>query len=329
MAHELLGIRFNRIDLSKSPTAPPDLKEVLLDERQDLFYRKNCMANFGELGVAVKQHVNEYQEKTKASSSLTNLEALKDFVEKLPESRRLSSSVFKHVGVISELSRIVRERNLLVLSELEQSLACSSSSSSKQQQQHFTAVCSQIQNKQNTNLDKLRLALLYCIRYEGSETVAAVREELAAAGLPGDSLLLLLLLLQYSSKSSRSEDLFRDKSLLQVAKNLAKGLQGVANVYTQHKSLLSSVVESLIKGKLKESTYAVLGPNKNPTAAAAPREGLQTVLVFVIGGATYQEEREMQELSSSAGVSVLLGGSSVVNAKQFLADVAQVQLPNV
>ena len=47
------------------------------------------------------------------------------------------------------------------------------------------------------------------------------------------------------------------------------------------------------------------------------------VLVFIIGGATYQEEREMMELSQSSGVCIHLGGTTILNSKIFLADLSQ------
>lgn len=39
MVHELLGIRLNRVDLSKVPNISDDLKEVVLSTTQDEFYK--------------------------------------------------------------------------------------------------------------------------------------------------------------------------------------------------------------------------------------------------------------------------------------------------
>lgn len=47
------------------------------------------------------------------------------------------------------------------------------------------------------------------------------------------------------------------------------------------------------------------------------------VVVFVVGGATYEEERDMDELSRATGVSIILGGSTMLNSRSFLADVSQ------
>ena len=57
-----------------------------------------------------------------------NIESIADmkrFVEDYPEFRKLSGNVSKHVTLVGELSRRVGEEDLLDVSELEQSLACS------------------------------------------------------------------------------------------------------------------------------------------------------------------------------------------------------------
>lgn len=43
-----------------------------------------------------------------------------------------------------------------------------------------------------------------------------------------------------------------------------------------------------------------------------------------MGGATYEEERDMEELSRSSGIPIILGGSTILNSRSFLADVSQV-----
>lgn len=49
------------------------------------------------------------------------------------------------------------------------------------------------------------------------------------------------------------------KILSSVVKKSFTILQGVENVYTQHKPLLYSLLDQLIKGKLKEGAYPYLG----------------------------------------------------------------------
>ncbi|KAL8435826.1 hypothetical protein ACSSS7_002203 [Eimeria intestinalis] len=309
MVHELLSIRHNRVDLHKVPSVSEDLKEVVLSTTQDEFYKANCFSNFGDLGVAVKQHVNEYQEKTKTHAQIASLEAMRNFLEQYPECKKMSGSVFKHVTIIHELSRLVQERQLLSVSELEQDLA-----TREARTEHVKSVMQFLRNPDITNMDKLRLVLLYAIRYEGDPSVEPLKGELRRAGVDAEEVLLVDAITQYSSAANRSGDLLQNKSLLAVAKNsITKGLQGVTNVYTQHKS------------RLKESTYPVLTAHQcgGPTSSGSFKEKLQMVVVFVVGGATYEEERDMDELARATGVSIILGGSTMLNSRSFLADVSQ------
>ena len=55
---------------------------------------------------------------------------MKSFIEQYPEFRKLSGSVSKHVAIMGELARLVEERQLMDVSQVEQELACQSDHSS-------------------------------------------------------------------------------------------------------------------------------------------------------------------------------------------------------
>jgi len=124
MVHHLLGIRNGRVDLGNVPDIRPELKEIVLSQEQDPFFKKNMFLNFGELGGNIKEYVEQYQSKTKNNANIESINDMKRFIEEYPEFRKLSGNVSKHVALVSELSRRVGAENLLEVSELEQSLAC-------------------------------------------------------------------------------------------------------------------------------------------------------------------------------------------------------------
>lgn len=51
-------------------------------------------------------------------------EDMSKFVEHYPEYRKMHGNVSKHVTMVTEMSRIVDERKLMSVSQIEQDLAC-------------------------------------------------------------------------------------------------------------------------------------------------------------------------------------------------------------
>ncbi|KOS16807.1 Vacuolar protein sorting-associated protein 45 [Escovopsis weberi] len=130
MVHHLLGIQNGRVDLGTVPDIRPELKEIVLSQDQDPFFKKNMFLNFGDLGGTIKDYVEQYQSKTKNNTNIESISDMKRFIEEYPEFRKLSGNVSKHVTLVSELSRRVATEHLLEVSELEQSLACNDNHSS-------------------------------------------------------------------------------------------------------------------------------------------------------------------------------------------------------
>jgi hypothetical protein len=123
----------------------------------------------------------------------------------------------------------------------------------------------------------------------------------------------------------------------------------VENVYTQHTPALVETVELLLKGRLKDASYPLLDlPNDLlPSASSASnnnnnnnnnnQSGINNatlrpieLIVFVVGGTTYEEARAIallnDRLASGQGFSgpgpqpqpgarVILGGTCVHNSK--------------
>jgi vacuolar protein sorting-associated protein 45 len=50
------------------------------------------------------------------------------------------------------------------------------------------------------------------------------------------------------------------------------------------------------------------------------------VIVFIIGGATYEEAKEMAQSFNQNGIRVVVGGNFVHNSKSFMADISQIQI---
>ena len=111
-------------------------------------------------------------------------------------------------------------------------------------------------------------------------------------------------------------DLFESASIFSGARDRFKGLKGVENVYTQHSPRLEATLHNLIKAKLKEQQYPFVEGGGNT------RDKPQDIIVFMIGGTTYEEAKMVAQINASfPGVRIVLGGTGVHNSTTFLEDV--------
>ncbi|CAK7207820.1 vacuolar protein sorting-associated protein 45 [Sporothrix eucalyptigena] len=338
MVHQLFGIRNGRVDLQSkaaagggagpSSSAPgPDLREIVLSQDQDPFFKKNMYLNFGDLGSNVKNYVEQYQVKHKNNENLESIDDMKRFVEDYPEFRKLSGNVSKHVHLISELSMRVGRESLLEVSECEQSIACNDNHAAD-----LKNVQNLIQNPNVTAEHKLGLVALYALRYEkqSQTNVAMLVDLLTAAGnVPQRKADLVAKLLAYQHSLQHGAgaggsgagaggiaDIFESSGIFAGGAKALRGLKGVDNVYTMHTPLLETTLQNLIKGRLREQQYPFV------EGGGSTRDKPQDIIVFMVGGATYEEAKTVAGLNESVpGVRIVLGGTTIHNAESFWDEV--------
>jgi vacuolar protein sorting-associated protein 45 len=180
MVHDMIGINNGRVSLQDAEGVRPELREIVLSADQDPFFSSNLYDNFGDLGASIKQYVVEYQAKTASSSSIDTVADMKRFVEEYPEFRKLGGNVSKHVSLLGELSKKVETESLLEVSELEQSLASTESHAAD-----LRNLYALIESPKVKADSKLRLAILYALRYQKSTVneISQVVKRLLQAGL--------------------------------------------------------------------------------------------------------------------------------------------------
>lgn len=314
MVHELLGIHNNRVSLDSVPSVPKDMKEVVLSARTDEFYAGNLYANFGEIGSRCKELMEAFQQRAKTSQKLESIADMKAFVDAYPEFKKLSGTVAKHVTVVGELSRLVSLYNLLEISELEQELAVG-----EDQSRALSAVKRLLSHEKTSDLEATRLVCLYALHYQRhpSADINSLLSALRRRGVPDKYAKAVGDLLAYAGADKRSSDLFSNQSTAALTKKFIKGLKGVENVFTQHRPYLLELLEAMEKGRLKEAAYPALGQS----LVAGARAG--EVIVFIVGGTTYAESMFVHNFnrSNASGMRVLLGGTSVLNARSFIEEV--------
>uniref|UniRef100_A0A7S0LML6 Vacuolar protein sorting-associated protein 45 n=1 Tax=Coccolithus braarudii TaxID=221442 RepID=A0A7S0LML6_9EUKA len=314
MVHELIGINNNRVSLAGAPKVPKELEQIVLSAEQDPFFNENMHLNYGDLAENVKRLLDAFQAKTKSSKSISSIADMQSFVEEYPQFRKLSGDVSKHVTLLGEINRLVDVGQLMEVSQVEQELACTEDHPSA-----ASEVETLLSKDSVSHANKLRLVLLYSLRYEhlASNRIAQFCEMLPAE----DATMVQRMLANYGS-AQRSGDLFSNKSWLAVTKKqFQRGLKGVQNVYTQHTPYLAATLESTLKATLSENTFPYMGAEPQ---AASKKKAPTEVIVFLLGGATYEEARYVAEMNTAnPGVHVTLGGTTIHSSRSFLEELGR------
>lgn len=314
MVHGMLGIENNLVDLSKIPSAADkklDQTQIVLSAEQDSFYKENMFNNFGDLGTSVRALVEQYQSKSKQSAVAVNsIEDMKAFVKNFPDIKKLSGNVTKHMTLIEELQRQVKTKNLLDISEVEQELACV-----EDHEKACKSLNAMFSNSKIASAELVKLVLLYVLRYEMRKenkinTFIVMLQEKGAAA---DDIKLVKSIRSYAGIQKRSKgiDLFDNQSFMARTVNQTKrSLVGVENVYTQHVPYISKVVDEIKSNSLSELAY--------PFLDGSARSRPQQILIFIVGGVTYEEAACVASMNRNS-VNVLLGGTHMLNTTSYLS----------
>ena len=173
----------------------------------------------------------------------------------------------------------------------------------------------------------MRLVALYALRYakHPQNAMALLVDLLSAAGnISQQRIDIVAKILQYHLSLQQVQgagsisDMFEAASIFGGARDRLKGLKGVDNVYTQHSPRLEVTLQELIKGRLKEQLYPFV------EGGGSTRDKPQDILVFMIGGATYEEAKLIATVNASVpGIRVVLGGTSIHNSSSFMEEVEE------
>ncbi|KAG5513199.1 hypothetical protein PMAC_001569 [Pneumocystis sp. 'macacae'] len=313
MVHELIGIIHGKVEIANFIHEKVH-HEMILSPVQDAFFKENMYLNFGDLGIRIKEYVEHYRTKTQSNIEIQNVSDMKRFVEEYPEFRQLSDNVAKHVTLMSELSAHVEKGSLFDVSELEQSLACDDSHASNLKD------LEKLIRSPIPNSSKVRLTVLYALRYEKhpNNALSSLLQQLARVGVPPEESSVVNTLFEYAGSKRRLDNIFEPESFFSRTKSEFKELNGIENVYTQHKPRLQSLLMSLIKGRLREQTHPYI------EGTAIFKEKPQDIIVYMIGGTTYTEAKVIHEINLyAAGVRIVLAGDRIHNSKSFLQQMIQ------
>ncbi|ODV97318.1 hypothetical protein PACTADRAFT_66277 [Pachysolen tannophilus NRRL Y-2460] len=332
MVHELIGISNNTVDLSYMPNISKELSKIVLSPDQDSFYKESMYLNFGDLSDKIKDYVEKYKVKTKSTAKLDSIQDMKQFVESYPEFRKLSNNVSKHMSLASELDRNITQQRLWEVSELEQSLSCSNNHSSDledlEKLLNNLSTNDALTEEQQKLLPpisqeaKIRLVVLYALRYESnpSNQLSKLLNILKSQGISDSKIKLIQFIVRFYGKTKRldnEENLFNKATSTLIAG--FKTSHENDNIFMQHIPRLEAIISKAVRGKLPASMFPILSSNND--YALNPNEKSQDIIIYMVGGTTYEESRIVHNLNlNNKNCRLILGGDKILNTHDFFND---------
>lgn len=314
MVHEIFGLNKNIVELrpaaSSRSSSSSKSTSYLLSPNEDAFYQESMYFDYGKLcGDAVKKLIDDYKAKSKGNENISTLEDIKDFFNRYPEFRRSGANASMHVNIITELSAEVSRRLLMEnIGSLEQELACDAAAAPAA----LRAVTEIVSDPRFDPADKLRLVLLYTLRYGKDAGLTAL--------LPPDTRRAVDDALRFAGPRVASREIFGEASILDRArKNVKLGLSGIENVYMRHQPFFIPIVSGLLAGDKKMV-------DQFPLLGGAAEQKISEVIVFYVGGANFEEAfhaSEFNKAQQAAGVHLILGSTNVLNSKLFIQELEE------
>jgi len=314
--HEILGIKNNVIELKKGDVNDKPEKYVISDvESIDKFYSKYKFADYGTVANAVQQEADKLKNENDMLNKESSIEELRKIIDQLPEKKKESMAITKHYKLFYSISEYVTKHKLMDLSKIEQDISVNDN-----KKEQFNQIVQIISDPKVQHLDKCKLYLLYMLRYENDSSVNNLKNIMIENKL-GDWVSYGDALLKYAGKQKRSLDCFQDKDILSKGKKFLMNAlgQGNENAFMQHISYLNGIVERLLKGRSRENETF----NINLNSMNEPK--VNNLIIFVFGGITFEETRDLTLLGNQLGVNIICGGTNIINSKSFLAEMSMIK----
>lgn len=121
LLHELLTFNNGKVSISSAESSK-GTREFSLMADEDEFFTQNAFATFGDLGERIKQYTYQYENNTKSKFDPTDIQDMRKFIQEYSQYKRMGTNVTRHVTLIDNITQIVHSKNLMPLSEVEQSV---------------------------------------------------------------------------------------------------------------------------------------------------------------------------------------------------------------
>ena len=307
MIHEFLSIKHNRVKADFAGQKD----EFVMAAQHDTIFRENMFNNFGDMTEVISQLGERWRQRSHRPGTVESFEDIKNILSQMPDMQREMGEAERHLMVFGQMQEIIDQRQLLTVSEVEQELV-----SKNDHAKGFQMVESLFRNPNVKRQDLVRVAMLYALHYhkDSKSRLSQVMRMLEERGVERDLQELVTTVLQYGGGPEMARDLFFGGGATSLFKKKPRKLKGVDSVYTQHEPYLTRVLEALGAGSLDSSDFPFT--RESMASSRAPRD----ILVFFVGGATFEEALSVHRLNEEGSLRIVLGGTEIHNSFSFLEE---------
>ncbi|CCW60087.1 unnamed protein product [Phytomonas sp. EM1] len=335
MLHEHIGLEHNLLRLPEEVENASE-EGYAFSEQDDLFFAGNLCHNWGDLCSNIKACVDRCKEALNLDRTTLTMDELRQFMQRMPQTKSLAESVTKHMTVVTHLTNVIKSRDLLHVSLLEQDIVASYSPL-----EHWKRLEVLIARDDIQSTDKLRLCLLFHMRYEKPDQPS--RTALFLDTISSTTPQLLQKLRSYYGRDRLVDRLFADTGIVDT---IVKSFVEAGNNYIRHEPVLKRTLQYLLSGRLDSNQYPYLNNPAPPVSSSVdgstykPKE----VIVFMCGGYTFEEAALVRAINSKTAykaaqmtsfcsegreIKVILGGDFTLNSNQFIEHLSRVSQPRL
>eukprot|EP01060_Flectonema_neradi_P031657 TRINITY_DN4861_c0_g1_i1.p1 TRINITY_DN4861_c0_g1~~TRINITY_DN4861_c0_g1_i1.p1 ORF type:complete len:601 (+),score=93.71 TRINITY_DN4861_c0_g1_i1:1595-3397(+) len=315
MVHQHYGINHHKCQI-------PGEDAMNLIPLYDPFWTDNLHSNWGEVCQNVKKFVDTYKAKTHMQDDTANLEDIKKFMDKMPELRKESVSIGKHATIAACLGKLIKGRELMRVSGLEQEISCTNN-----HKEHVESLNEIFTSPEISASDCVNLLTIYALRWEKHREHQTTKlaqllcehKDISQHDVTNT----IQNALRYGGAQQRCSDLFdEEKKLSNFLRHAVKGMQEVENIYTQHEPLLKKTLMSIFRRKLSTELFPYISTKTPPSGKDfKPKE----VIVFIVGGMTSEETKcvkdcmdELNKEAATSGHKIILGGTDMLRTNEVM-----------
>ena len=313
MIHELIGLKNNMctFEYNGKPLT------YSLSEFDDDFYSSSMYSNYGYFCELINKYVENLKNEKKRLTESTDIDQMRKTIQVIPEITKKTDIMNKHMNIIAKLLDSVTQRDLLKISEIEQKCIKEGNIT-----EDYKGLSELILNKTFNDQDVLKFVLIYILRHETKKDVKIeeIKKMLFSRGIKTSEIKIIDSMLKHCGSKTKKNDLFSSFMLYDKFTSMFDNSDEKINLLTQNKPLVCDIIEQISKNKLNESKYPIHKLNPQ-NIAKLNSQTYSKVIIFMIGGCTYEEVVKLQMMQSKLPFEIVIGGTSVLNAKQFMNNI--------